>query len=221
MFWNSLPPKKDFVPPRSGFPLFWERLSTEIGELIKLNAIFLLFSIPVVTLPAAITGMSRVTYLMMEAEHRFTFDECKKTIKETFWSGLAIGLLMTAMLTAGSAVAYFYFYTAVHKTILVIPGIISLFVVSVALMMSFYAFPMLGMTNLNVKAVLANSFRLVFLCPQKSIGALVITAGIICLVWCFFPFTILTIIVIFSFLNFVSAFFVHEPIKHYVLGMTN
>ena len=53
------------TPEKTGFALFLETLIRELGSLIKLNFLFLLFSIPIITIPASFAALTNVSMKLL------------------------------------------------------------------------------------------------------------------------------------------------------------
>ena len=51
--------------PEGGFRRYAAVLGTNFWKLVRLNLIFILFSLPVVTIPAALCGVNRVCMLLI------------------------------------------------------------------------------------------------------------------------------------------------------------
>ena len=64
-------PKKDTpgiakdAPQKKGFARYFEILWREFFPLIKLNLLFIISCLPIVTIPAALTAMNRITVTMV------------------------------------------------------------------------------------------------------------------------------------------------------------
>lgn len=204
------------APKKKGIALFLEIFIREFWQIIKLNAVFVLFCLPIITIPAAIAAMSRITYLMVEDEPRFLFFEFRSTVKQELWRALGVG----AGFAASGGLVYFaagyYLSAAVEATILLAPAILALAAGALLLMMSCYAFPMLGVGALPIKAILGNAFRLVFLCPGRSILALVFTLAASLVFWGFLPVSLLLCLILFSLTNLLAGFAVHQGLVTYV-----
>jgi uncharacterized membrane protein YesL len=57
------------LPPKQGLALFGSILRREAWELIKLNALIILFSLPIVTIPAAHAAATRIAVRMIRDEN--------------------------------------------------------------------------------------------------------------------------------------------------------
>lgn len=91
------------APPKKGLRLFFDVLTREFFELVKLNLLYLLFCIPIVTIPAATTALCRITLTMIRDQNHFLWNDFFTAFKREFkWStlfGLPL-LLLTALCNA-------------------------------------------------------------------------------------------------------------------------
>ena len=85
------------APPKKGIALFFEILVREFWQLIKLNLIFILACIPIVTIGAAVSGLSKSTTKMVRDVPNDVWDDFKDGFKEnlrqTFLPGIIVLLL--------------------------------------------------------------------------------------------------------------------------------
>lgn len=144
----------------------------EFWSLIKLNLLFLLSCIPVVTIPAAITAMSRITCTMVRDENYFLWNDYWRAFKRDFWRSLLAGFL-TLLLAAIFALSLIFYYNMagnVDKLFLVVAGL-SVCLVLIVLIAAFYFFPMLALVDLSFKTLVINSLVMVFGCFKRSLLA--------------------------------------------------
>lgn len=146
----------------------------EFWNLIKLNVMFLLTCIPIVTIPAAMTAMSRITCTMVRDENFFLWSDYWKAFKRDFWRSLLVGFAVVALIAVFTVSLIFYYNLAgtVDKLFLFVAAfsICLIIIVSVA---SCYFFPMLALVDLPVKNLVINSLVMVFGCFKRSLLAIV------------------------------------------------
>ncbi len=85
-------------PPEKGLKLFFFLLGIHFWKLVKLNLLFLAFSIPVVTIPAALCGMNRVLIKLVREGNCFLWAEFIKEFKANVLKGLPFGILQAFLL---------------------------------------------------------------------------------------------------------------------------
>lgn len=85
--------------------------------MILANAIFLLFCLPVVTIPAALTALSRVYIVLLNDGYVQVFRDFYKEFKESFVNSLFLGLLYAAATALLFIAARFYPSMAKDETV--------------------------------------------------------------------------------------------------------
>ncbi|MBR4768384.1 MAG: YesL family protein [Lachnospiraceae bacterium] len=185
------------APKKKGFVLVLSTIWREFFGLIKLNFIFLLSSLAIVTIPASIKAMSRITIAMVRDENYFLWHDYWEAFKDDFWKSFFGGLLFFLALLLLGLSTYFYWYVgvAVHWALLVLAAL------SIALLLwvyvaSLYFFPMNAYVNLKFGQLLKNSVLLVFHGWKRSglafLSALIFLFGSFLL----FPYSSLILFVI-------------------------
>jgi len=101
----------DAPPPTSGFPRFWFVLKTHFGKLILANVLFLLFSIPIITLPASLCGLNSVCIQLMRTGKCFLAQDFFDGFKRKFWLNTLFGIPLCAVI-GGTALLYIAEYRA-------------------------------------------------------------------------------------------------------------
>lgn len=162
------------APKKKGLALFFEILVREAFELIKLNLLFLLFCVPVVTIPAAITAMSRVTGKMVRDENHYLWEDFWGTFKKEFVPATLGGWLLLIVIVLSVVGILFYSGGVSMSGIFMLPLVVTVAVGLVTLMASFYFFPMLALVDLPLKQLLKNALLLSVVCPLPNLLAAVI-----------------------------------------------
>ena len=100
------------TPEKTGFALFLETLIRELGSLIKLNFLFLLFSIPIITIPASFAALTNVSMKIARQQHVFVFSDFKESFKKNWKQSSLLGifflLLFSYFLSGGGQVDILY-----------------------------------------------------------------------------------------------------------------
>jgi uncharacterized membrane protein YesL len=212
----------------SGFPqpvtgemkgfLLGRILGRNLFRLVKLNLLFLVFCLPVITAPAATAAMSRVTKSMWKESHFFWSDYWETFLGEFGKASLA-GILLYG--GGGAAAVGFLFYREMAKqtALLLAPAWICAAVFLLFLVMGAYVFPMIAALDLPLKAVFKNAFLLVFLrFPQNLLLALIL-GGITGVCFLFFPVSIPFVVLLASSLqSLTGAAIIWPGIEQYVCG---
>lgn len=90
------------APPKTGIALFFEILVREFWQLLKLNLLFVLCSLPVFTFGAARAALSRCTINMVRDVPNDVWDDFRQTFRQDFRRNCLLGL---AELLAGGVTA--------------------------------------------------------------------------------------------------------------------
>ena len=220
-------PKKDTpgidkdAPKKKGLALFWEILWREFWSLLKLNLLFLVSCIPVVTIPAAVTAMNRITVTMVQDRNHFLLTDYWKAFKRDFGKSLLGGIVLLLALVLFGLSTWFYYMLSqsAGKLFLILAGC-SLCLLLTAYFISLYFFPMLAMVDLGLKPLLINSCVLSYSCIKRTLPAALITLAIAFVCVGLLPFSMVYLVVIFfSLNNLICNFFLVKPIEEHVLGI--
>ena len=149
-------------PRKKPFFRFWELFKNKFGTLFKINLVYFLFCIPLVTFgpaTAAMTAMMRNIYL---ERPQFIFHDFWQYFKKNFKQSLFIGIL--DVIVIGLTVFTFGYYFQLES-----PDASQrvLFVIAVAaevlfLMINFYVYPQIAALDLGLAGIFKNAVILVF-----------------------------------------------------------
>ncbi len=158
-----------------GWKHLFVTLWREVFTLIRANLCFLLFCVPVVTIPAALTALHGICVDAIRGEKCRVMRTYLKTIRHQFFQSWGVFLLQAVVEFIAAYGSWFYFQQGN-----IVTGILGLFMAAVAvvvLLMIPYSFCMTARVDLPLKDVLKNAFLLVFLNLKFSI-----CCGVLCLV---------------------------------------
>ena len=205
--------KKDEAP-KQGIALFFDVLRREFWGICKLNLVFILFCIPVVTIPTALTAMSRVVMLMIMDKPVYPFGDFFAEFKAEWKRATVAGLVYFPLLALAVYGLYFY-ANVVDNYILYTLSIVAC--VSV-LIIGFYLFPMLAMLDLKIKEIFKNAVLLTFVRMPQNILTLIIVAALTLLVVMFLPPTIVVVLLIFfALIGYITTFCAYTGLKKHVI----
>jgi len=215
--WYNREPKNEIkkdAPEKKGMALFFDVFFREFWELCKLNLIFIVFCLPVVTIPTAITAMSKVMMYMIMDRTVYTFSDFFQSFKAEWKRATVAGLFYFPLL----ALTVFgqLFYSAVAGSLFLY--VVTMLLCAMVLIAGFYLFPMLAVLDLSLNNIFKNAFLLTFLRMPQNILTLFISALLFLLVWLFWPFTFFALLLIFFALTrFITTFCAYTGLKKYVL----
>ena len=198
-------------PPKKGVALFLEILVREFWQLIKLNLIFFVACIPVVTIGAAISGLSKSTTKMVRDVPNDVWDDFKSGFRENMRFSIVIGLGGLPVFVGASLGFLLY---AEHFALQ------TLCLITLILLTSFgiHFFPLLTSTTLSPGESLRNAFLLGairFYCSIPAAVFCVIYIGVQILL---FPLSVpFSIFLGFSIPGFVGSFAAWSSIQRYII----
>ena len=206
------------APKKKGLRLFFDIFFRAFWELIKLNLLFLLFCIPVVTIGPACAGMSKVTMLMMREKPFFVFQDFWDAFRQNWKQGFLGGLLLAAVIAAAGFSLPFYMQTAQENA----AGYLLVFLVAAVLMIiglaTVYLFPMIVTFAFPFPVVLRNCLLLGLVCLKQSLPALLVIGGLGLVLLLLFPLNLpLLLFFYFAFASFVSSFAAWPGMERYVV----
>lgn len=205
-------------PKKKGIALFFEIFWREFWELLKLNMLFLVFCIPIVTIPASITAMCRITLTMVRDKNHFLFRDFFGCFKREFFKSLGAGaILFVALLLSVFGV---WFYTNLHTLgwIRMVPAAVGVGCFIIVSLMSNYVFAQIAYFEIPFKKMFKNAFYLVFVCIKRNTIVLVISILLIGLGIGMLPYSMPAfVMIIFSLTNFVAMFHAYPAMCKYVL----
>jgi len=195
------------------------RLLNRLGDVIILSLVFTLFSLPIFTIGASVTALYYTAMKSMSIEDGYVFKFFLKSFKENFKQSTIIWLISVVVLTVLGVDVWFWvsqwkeYGTGMARPMIVI----SVVMLSLAVMIIMYVFPLQAKFDNNVKVQFRNAFLLsIKYFPNTIIMAVIIAV----VVWAFYYYTILALIVFafigFGILGFVFAFLMSRCFKPYL-----
>lgn len=202
-------------PPEKGAARFFFLLTTHSSKLFLLNLLFVLFSLPVITIPAALSGMNRVCMLLVREGVCFIWADFINEFKTSFFKSMPI--FLSGAVFIGSAC--FCFVSGQNKEGLSF-GLITIAVLFfiAGLLINCYSFAMLSLCKLRNKDILHNAISLIFLEPIADLLLVLIVGGAIIAFIGFLPYSIPLVLVLFSLLSLISNMIVYEPLKKRIIS---
>lgn len=133
----------------------WNFMS-RVADLVILNILVMLFSMPVVTAGAAWTAMHFVTIRMARKEERYVIKDFLRSFKENFKQATVIWLiaLVAACVFIGDILIYKEIPDQIPKALMIVVMVLAYLVLGTLL----YAFPLLSRFYNTVAGTLKNAF---------------------------------------------------------------
>ena len=178
---------------KKGVARFLEIIEVERGKLITASLLYLLFCLPVITIPAATAAMVRIMVYMVDDEPRFLWKDFVRAFKENFLKSTLIGW-GRVLLFLVFVYSLFIYRTYVHiHPVLYIPAAIEMALILAVKMAGYFVYPMIVRTDLSVKGIIKNSFLLLFVNKNgwKGLGILLMEVVIVRMGLVIVPYSLL------------------------------
>lgn len=198
---------------------FWELFSNKFGTFFKINLVYFLFCIPIVTFgpaTAAMTAMMRNIYL---GRPQFVFSDFFKLFKENFKKSFAIGIFDVIGIELAIFLIRFWqpFMGEVEgqEILRVALGIIEV----LFLLFNFYIYPQIAALELPTGAILKNAVILMFVNIKGGLIALLLYVGYAALLLSY-PLFVLPLLpfVPLAWLGFISFFCCYPAIQRVLIN---
>lgn len=157
---------------------------TRFWDMVKLNFIWLICSLPVITIGVSTVAAYSVTLRMIEENEGYVVRNFFKAFKENFKQGMAIGPITILF----AAVLYIDFTFAKQHIGFAILGVFSAFMFGIALI---YAYPLLARYDNRLFKTIKNSMRI----SMRYFGRTVFLAVLLAVETLVFRFTYITLII--------------------------
>lgn len=201
------------APKKTGLALIADILRREGWELVKLNLLFLLASLPLVTLPAALFGMAHVCRLIVEDRNVYLLRDFLEAMRAHALRASLWALVTAGTISAGTYAIITYGTYARDALIYALPLTVSLVVTVLVAIASSY-FVMVSVTGSGSIGLSIRQAALAALMhPLPALASLAVVA----LLWLahvlFYPVSVfMPAMVNFSFGMFAVAFGAHGAV---------
>ena len=205
-------------PPQGGWRRFFFVLGTHFWKLISLNLLFLAFSIPVITIPAALCGMNRVLIKLYRDGNCFVWTEFIKEFRANLWKALPFGLLGGVMLFA----SYYFLSLGISSAgngVSIFPAAIGVVLLSFSVLFVNYGFVFLPILDLKNRQIAQNAF--IFLITEWKTNLVILASVAVTVLFSvsFFPHTIITLAFLsVSFMQYVICAAINTPLQKRIVG---
>lgn len=203
------------LPPENGYKLFFYILRVHFWNLLLLNLIFIFASIPVVTLPAAFTSMTRVLMRLAREGICFLWYDFWQEFKRSFFKSFILGIIWLFVMTILSIP---YVIQIMKPSEISTVALIAAIVIAIVFntIMS-YVFPLLALVKMALKPILINAVGFLFVVPKRS-SIIIIPIVLAFLMMYLIPYTLpLFIFLYFSINQLLICVIVKVPIEKYAI----
>jgi len=137
----------------------WQFMN-RVADLLILNFLFMLFSIPVVTIGASYTALTYTMVKIIRKEETYVFREFWSSFKSNFKQATQMWLILLPFILILSGDVFFW-YVDVTESLGVFPKVLkvtTVIVVLIVFIIAIYAFPILSHFDNTVRNTLKNAF---------------------------------------------------------------
>ena len=197
--------------PKTGLALLADVVVRNWWELIQLNLMVILFSLPIVTLPAALIAATRICALMLDDRNVYLGRDFLEAFRRKFWRATVVGYGAFGVVAVAAYAAFSFVQAARDNLFLALPLTISASTAVFMMIAASYAFVLLAMRDQPLRVLLKRAMLGALARPLPALAALAFVALLWVLHVVFYPVSIFMPAVInFSFGMLAVTFGVHQ-----------
>ncbi len=166
------------APRPTGLALFFDILKREWWELVKLNLLFLIASLPLVTIPAATMATARVSRSIVSDENTYLLRDFLEAFQRYAWRGTVLMLACAAMTVACAYAVISYAKAVPDALIYSHPLAISLVMTLFISVSSAYAIVLTVTRDLPLTSLFRQAALLALVKPLPMLAALAFVAAL-------------------------------------------
>lgn len=205
-------------PLKKGSALFVELFIRRFWDLIKVNIIFIVYCIPIITIGPAIGAMTSVTMSMVRQNHIYILSDFHNAFKENWKQSIICGFISCIIFVFLSIPAVFYLRLAQEKPILYMICFICIFISMLCGLALLYIYPLIITVSLSIKDIFKNAVLLSIVCLKNTLTGSLIYVIVLAINIFFFPLTFpLFFIFTFSILSFIDSFTTWTGIEKFII----
>lgn len=190
------------------------RFIGKFWDVIILSILWMICSIPIVTIGASTTAMYYVTLKLVRDEDGYTFRSFFKSFKDNFRQSTIIWMIFLIVgILLGFDLFFFMNIFAGSEKVRTVMLAIFLAMSFVYLSMFNYVFPLQSRFHNSVKRTIFNSFFMAIRHIFKTIGMMVLDVGVVFLALTYIPQIILFGIALIAFIN---SYILADIFKKYI-----
>lgn len=204
--------------PERGLRRYLLLLVSHFWKLIGLNLLFFVFSLPVITFPAALCAMNRVCMLLIRNGYCFLWEDFIEEFRRSFVRSLLPAVFFLLLIFVG------YYAMSLGLTNAGLPlwsmafWAIGIGCAIIAVCWGEYFFALVSLLDLGNKGVLKNAWLLCMIQPQNAFLSLGIVMVAVTVVALLIPISVLLSSCLIPVLvQYSVCFFVYEAAAEYIL----
>jgi len=208
-------------PRPKGLRLLGYVLRWHWWTLVKLNILFWLFSLPLVTIPAALKAMTRVCVLLLRGEPMDLWPDWWRAFRQGFPRTTAVGALIALALGAAGFGVGFYGGRMAENGLLAAPAFLLLAAMAVVVMSLFSLFPLLEFSELRAGEAFRSALLLVLVRLPQNLAALALLVALAAAYLLAYPYSTVVLAAIALSLFWLAACFAAWPgLEKYVFHIS-
>lgn len=203
--------------PKLGARRYFYLLWNNFWMMVGINLLFVLFCIPVVTIPAALCARNRVMIKLVRDGTVLSWLEFRDEFKSQVFRRIPLGFIFGGLLVLSYyLLSWGYSYPTVLLYIILF--CIGLAIAILTLGIGTYAFIMCAMFDLSNRAVMKNAWAMFFRPKGHGMIASVVAMLLIAFAALLFPLSMIPFLVVFfSLYSFSMCFIMNGPIQKTII----
>lgn len=160
------------APKKTGLALFVDTFAREWWEMVKLNILFILAALFVVTIPAAIAATARISVAFLEDRNTYLLRDFAEAFFRYFWRATAWGLAFIVAIGLGVYSLITYAAAAKDNLVLALPLTIALIATVFIVVVACHLVVLMVMRDLSAPVLLRLAAIASVVRPLPALGAL-------------------------------------------------
>jgi len=207
--------------PKRGVRLLLSIFVQEFFHIAGVNALFVVCSLPIITMPAAYAAMTRVNGYYAQELSCNQWKEFFRVFKEEFRRVTPMGLLLL-LVPFGLSLVIFELLTDPWNAVSYLLLTVCLLAAALLLLIRYYLFPLLTWTQLSLREALRNSFLLAVVQIGPNLLMLAFHVVLYCVVMYYFPMsTPYLALCVFGTVNLFATYTAWSGIRKYILTQSD
>lgn len=207
------------APPREGAKRFRYLFKTHLEKMFQVNLVFVLFCLPVITIPAAVISLNRICFNLYFHGTCDIWNDFKEEFKAAFAGSLLYIIIGAAFVFMASWFCFIYSSSDITG-IYILPGLMAAGCICVYLWLVLcYGLAMQAVIDLPVRYILKNAFIFSFIEIKSNLLLIAFPGCLSYLCLIFLPYTMPVLLMIwFSSAQFLICAITYSPIERRVIA---
>lgn len=200
---------------------FFFLLNNNFWKLMRVNLLFVLFSIPIITIPAAAGGIARVTGKLVRDGYCFVWDEFWDEFKKGFGAYLLEAVCCLVIFAIG--IGLIYLYSKTQSVLGIALFVIGLLIIALSVICFIYAITINANIDLPPAAVMKDALILSFAYGGRNFLIFACLTALSFISWMFFPYSaVFLLLIVFAIVSLAISMILEDPIyKHIIIPFRN